>query len=329
MSGTSFNSKLLREREDIAQYLGVYVSMEELVMLQSSHATLDLSGKRKALAAMTGAHRSAFRGRGIDFDEVRIYNPGDDVRTIDWRVTARTGITHTKLFREERERPIYLVVDQSHSMFFGTRHAFKSVVAARAAAKLAWAAREHGDRVGGFLFNDEVMHEIRPKEGKRGIQQFLRLLIQFNQSLNNIQPENPSRGAISTALTGLNQVIKPGSLVFVISDFKNFDDITLQHLSIVSRHSDMVALFVYDPMEEHLPPPGEYGFTDGSRSVNVQTSNREVRKNYRKRFLQHQLRLRDQLSSIAIPTIELSTEDDINLMLGEKLGVRGRGPKAR
>lgn len=316
--------QLLQEREDIANFRGVYISMEELVALQSHHCHLDLRGRRKALTAMAGSHHSSFRGRGIDFDEVRIYEPGDDVRNIDWRVTARTGKPHTKLFREERERPIYIVVDQSQSMFFGSQQAFKSVVAAKAAGYLAWGSREHGDRVGGFLFNDNEVQEIRPKEGKKGIQQYLRLLIQFNQNLTGQGLINGSRTAFINALEGVKRVIRPGSLVFVISDFKHFDDITQQHFSLVARHSDIVAIQVFDPLEQQLPPPGSYSITNGQRAITVNTHNKELRKQYRLRFLQHQERIKHQLASIATPMIELSTANNVSDVLNASLGMKSR-----
>lgn len=316
--------QLLREREDIADYRGVYVSMEELVALQSHHCNLDLRGRMKALTAMAGGHQSSFRGRGIDFDEVRIYEPGDDVRNIDWRVTARTGKPHTKMFREERERPIYIVVDQSQSMFFGSQQAFKSVIAAKAAGYLAWGSREHGDRVGGFIFSDEEVHEIRPKEGKKGIQQYLRLLIQFNQSLTAKGDASGSRASFINALEGVKRVIRPGSLVFVISDFKHFDDITKQHFSLVSRHSDIVAIQVYDPLEKQLPPPGSYSFTNGDKAITVNTQNKELRKQYRLRFLEHQDRIKQQLASIAIPMIEISTQESVSDRLNASLGMKAR-----
>ncbi len=324
MPQPGYNQKLLREREDLALQKGVYVSMEELAAIQNTHAQLDLRSRRKSLATVAGTHRSTFRGRGIDFDEVRIYNPGDDVRNIDWRVTARSGKPHTKLFREERERPVYLVVDQSQSMFFGSRVAFKSVVAARAAAYLAWACRQQGDRVGGCLFNDTTVHEIRPKEGKRGIQQFLRLLVQFNQDLNSKAANSHSRNTIIAALEHLNHVVRPGSLVFLLSDFRAFDDITQQHLSLIVRHSDMIALSIFDPMEQQLPPPGYYGFTDGKRNIRVYTGDRQLRKHYRMRFIEHQARLKEQLASIAVPLLELSTDADILSVLTQQLGVRTR-----
>lgn len=318
---------LLKERENLEQYLGVYISMEELVAIQSHHCSLDLRGRRKALTAIAGSHHSSFRGRGIDFDEVRIYQPGDDVRNIDWRVTARTGKPHTKLFREERERPIYIVVDQSQSMFFGSQQAFKSVVAAKAAGYLAWGSREHGDRVGGFIFNDDEVQEIRPKEGKKGIQQYLRLLIQFNQKLTAEGMVSGSRGAFINALEGVKRVIRPGSLVFVISDFKHFDDITQQHFSLVARHSDIVAIQVYDPLEQQLPPPGSYSFTNGQRAITVNTQSKELRKNYRLRFLQQQERLKHQLATIATPLIEISTADSVSDVLNSSLGMKARSKK--
>lgn len=319
------SSGVLKERANAHRYPGVYVTMEELVGLANAHCQLDLHAQRRALAAMAGSHRSAFRGRGIDFDEVRVYNPGDDVRSIDWRVTARTGRTHTKVFREERERPVYLLVDQRQSMFFGSKHAMKSVVAAKVAALLAWATREQGDRLGALVFNDLHSHESRPKEGKRGIQAFFRVLVQFNQWLGADMPAaRATRQPISQALQALAHVVRPGSLVFLISDFQHFDDICLQQLSLVKRHSDVIALAISDPLEKHLPPSGTYGFTDGNRSVRVDTTDKQFRKRFSLRFLQHQSDLRDQLNSLGIPLLDISTESDLPTTLHSALGFRSR-----
>ena len=133
---------------------GIYTSIEELASMRYNTTGLNPLAHKKALASMAGGHISSFRGRGIDFSEVRIYQPGDDIRNIDWRVTARTNKPHTKLYREERERPVYIVVDQCQSMFFGSKKTFKSVTAARAAANLAWGTIDNGDRVGGLVFSD-------------------------------------------------------------------------------------------------------------------------------------------------------------------------------
>jgi len=321
---------MLIEREDLSQFKGVYISMSELIGLQASHAKLDLTGQRKSLATMSGMHRSSFRGRGIDFDEVRQYAPGDDIRHIDWRVTARTGKTHTKLYHEERERPVYLVIDQRQSMFFGTKDAFKSVVAARTAAYLAWAARDHGDRVGGFLFNDTEVLKVRPKEGKRGIQQFFRTLIQFNQTLPARETKaSQSSSSIRAAIEGLQQVVKPGSLVFVISDFHGFDDIALQHLALIAKHSDMIAAHISDPMEQRLPATGSYGFTDGTRNIKLNTGNRELRKRFRTRYIEQHIRIKEQLTRIGVPTIDINTGQSISTALAESLGMKSRKRKHR
>lgn len=315
-------STVIQERDDIERYRGVYVSMDELVNLQASQLELDLRGRKKALAVMAGSHRSTFRGRGIDFDEVRIYQPGDDVRNIDWRVTARTGRPHTKLFREERERPVYLVVDQRQSLFFGSQNAFKSVIAARTAACFAWAVRSHGDRIGGFVFNDSEVQEVRPRDGKRGIQNLFRVLVQFNQTLDGRQIRADSRQSFISALQGLNRVVRPGSLVVVISDFLNYDDIAQQHLTLLGRHNDVIAIQIFDSMEKQLPPAGMYGFTDGKRSVRLDTSPKTLRRDYALAWIQRQDHLKQQLANLAIPLIEIETGDHITDRLRSSLGLR-------
>src|SRR6056300_461999 len=148
---------------------GAYATLEDLIALRFPAQQLRLARRKKALSALTGPNKSNFRGRGIDFEEVRSYQPGDDIRTIDWRVTARTGSAHTKLFREERERPVLVVVDQRSSMFFGSSHCFKSVLAAQLASLIAWSALDAGDRVGGLVFNGEEHREIRPRRSRKNV----------------------------------------------------------------------------------------------------------------------------------------------------------------
>ena len=144
-----------------------------------------LGRRNRALSVLAGPNKSNFRGRGIDFEEVRNYQPGDDIRSIDWRVTARTGTAHTKLFREERERPVLVAVDQRSSMFFGSSHCFKSVLAAQLASLLAWSALDAGDRVGGLVFNDASHREIRPRRSRKTV---LALLSQISAVQSHAAP---------------------------------------------------------------------------------------------------------------------------------------------
>ena len=148
---------------------GAYAELNDLIALRFPARQLELGRRNRALSALAGPNKSNFRGRGIDFEEVRSYQPGDDIRTIDWRVTARTGSAHTKLFREERERPVLVVVDQRSSMFFGSSHCFKSVLAAQLASLLAWSALDAGDRVGGLVFNEAGHREIRPRRSRKTV----------------------------------------------------------------------------------------------------------------------------------------------------------------
>ena len=155
---------------------GIEVDVDDLIGLRFRAQRLELGIARRARQTMTGAHDSRFRGRGMEFAESRIYQPGDDVRSIDWRVTARTGRPHTKLFQEERERPVILLVDLGASMFFGTRKAFKSVLAAETAALIAWAAMHGGDRVGALVAGRSAHMELKPVAGRRGVLRVLRAL---------------------------------------------------------------------------------------------------------------------------------------------------------
>ncbi|MBV1882333.1 MAG: DUF58 domain-containing protein [Pseudomonadales bacterium] len=304
---------------------GAYTSIEELVSMRHNSSRVNLLAHKKALTSLAGGHASSFRGKGIDFSEVRIYQPGDDIRNIDWRVTARTNKPHTKLYREERERPVYLVVDQSQSMFFGSKSVFKSVTAAKAAASLAWGTIGNGDRIGGFVFSDNEHQEIRPKEGKKGIQRLFHSLVNFNQSLSMAQKtDTVDKRSFTKALAGLNQVVRPSSLIFIISDFRSFDDISLQHLSLLKRHNDIVSIFIFDAMELELPKAGQYSFSDGKHRVSVNTSGQAMRQNYTRRFTQHHKRIRSQLITLGIPLIDLSTNADVAESLRNSLGQTSR-----
>lgn len=317
------NSPLSTSLTQHSEY-GVNVTMEELVQLKVGGAGLNLSAHRNALAAMAGGHHSAFRGRGIDFDESRIYQAGDDVRNIDWRVTARTGKTHTKIFREERERPIYIVVDQGATMYFGSQVCFKSVAAARAAAILAWGAMENKDRIGGLVFSDWEHQELRPREGKKGIQSLFRTLVNFNQAIGpHIKRKTkPQARPLTNAIATLNRIVKPGSLVFIISDFHDFDDFTWQNLSLLARHNDIIGTYIYDQMELELPPMGTYGFSDGQKRLRVNTGVKSLRNKYTQRFTQHHKRVRSRLMELGIALIDLSTHAKHNETIKAALGKR-------
>lgn len=267
----------------------VSISPQALVALRRDARKIKLL-KGKIRARQSGQYQSRLRGRGMEFDEVRAYQPGDDVRSIDWRVTARTNTPHTKLYREEKERPVILCLDYRRSMRFATRGVFKSVMASQLAAVLAWAADFNGDRVGGLLFDD---HQHKPLSAHRGKHAVLELFHRMSELHNGNSSDEPRPRALTDALSRLRHLSRPGSLVMIASDFYGLDEQASKHLSELARHCELVLLHIHDPIEAQLPSKGIYRFKDNQRDFQIDS---------RKLWQQHQQRFelrQDQLKTLA------------------------------
>ncbi|VAW36899.1 hypothetical protein PA3071 [hydrothermal vent metagenome] len=237
------------------------VTTKVLVRQQAHAKTLSLSSRKKASSAISGLHDSRFRGRGMDYQESRVYQAGDDIRNMDWLVTARTGTAHTKLFQEERERPIHIIMDTNSSMAFGTRKEFKSVTAAKAASLLAWAAVKNGDRVGVMSYGKNGIHHEKPVGGKRGMMRLIAHLVQSDAK------DSQQQTLLQDALRRLRTIIRPGSLIIIISDFYHLGTEVKRHLVQLNKHNDVLALFIADIFEINTPLPGIYGVNNGEKSV--------------------------------------------------------------
>lgn len=303
------------------------VTVEELVALQGDARHLTLSGSQAARTPLAGQHRSRFRGRGMDYQESRSYQAGDDIRNMDWRVTARTDRPHTKLFQEERERPVIVCVDLAPRLFFATRGCLKSIVAARVATLLGWSAVAHGDRVGALVFN-RGNHELKPRAGHRAVLALIQLLVAKTEPLGGDQARSDERG-LSAALARLGRVVRPGSLVFVISDFWLFDAEVAAQLARLRRHNDVVALQIADPIEIDAPPPGRYAIhdADGERVLDLRSA--RARRQYEQYFERQRERLQKALSQIGVPLVRLMTTDRVAPVLQAHFGKRGSGAAAR
>ena len=233
---------------------GITVTLEQLIGLRGAARGLELGSRRLALFSQAGGYGSIYRGRGLEFDEVRAYQNTDDARTIDWRVTARRGRPHTKLFREERERPVLVLVDLHPGMYFGSRLRFKSVLASQAAALIAWAAEQSGDRIGGVVSGADGHNELLPKARRAGALALLRALVrQQPRGFGELQP-----GRLDQALERLARVTHPGSLVLIFSDFLEAGDNAEKHLTRLTGHNDVLLTFIHDPLESTPPPTGRY-----------------------------------------------------------------------
>lgn len=285
----------------------IAVSLKMLVNMARPAAQLK-SHQTRISSAQSGGYASRFKGRGMEFDETRLYQPGDDIRSIDWRVTARSGQTHTKMYREERERPVFISVDLRSNMQFATRGVFKSVQGAKLGAILAWVAQQKGDRIGGQVFSDQHCTEIKPQTGKHGVLRF------FNELLHTDKAKQLTM-SLAQIIARLSQHARPGSLVYIISDFRGLNHQCETHLSKLARHCDVVLILVFDPLESALPEKGRYRFTNMSKDVVIDTSDTERVSQYQHKFQRHRQRLETLVKKLRLQLILCSTDQDPALCL--------------
>ncbi|MFY9328534.1 MAG: DUF58 domain-containing protein [Georgfuchsia sp.] len=276
--------------------------LAELTALRGVARGLSLRARRPALARLQGGHRSAQRGRGLEFEEVRLYAAGDDARSIDWRVTARRGRVHTKLFREERERPVWLVADLHAGLFFGSQRQLKSALLLRAAAILAWVAALAGDRVGAVIADGSSEPRILPpREREAGVLPMLEALVEVQP----LKPGAPQSGGLHAAMTTLRPLLKPGSLILLLSDFGGIDQTTEDLVAGATAHSDVRLLWITDPLESSGLPIGSYRvglperlwWMDGERS----------RTSWQKAWQAREQRLSDVAMRLNLPLSRLTT----------------------
>lgn len=300
----------------------VSVSQAGLIRLNGPARAIALDALR-VNSLQTGAYVSHFRGRGMEFDESRPYQPGDDPRSIDWRVTARSTTAYTKLFREERERPVLVVTDLRASMHFATRGCFKSVNASRAAALLSWAAHHRGDRLGGLIFGDTTHRELKPRLGRRAALRFVHELVNHpDWEHREREPGTDSEAALTQAMSALRRVARPGSLVVVLSDFLGFSRAAQAYLSSVARHNEVLAVFLNDPLERKLPPPGRYRLVSRDDELAIDTIAKSARRDYRDAFTQRTDELEAFCHRYGVHLMSMSTEDDPVTTLQAALGRR-------
>lgn len=323
----------MKQDKDNAERSPVSVSQGELIRLAGPARLVALDVLR-VNSLTTGAYVSHFRGRGMEFDESRPYQPGDDPRNIDWRVTARSTTAYTKLFREERERPVLLMVDLSRSMHFATRGSYKSVVASRAAALLAWAAHHRGDRLGGLVFGDTTHREVKPRLGRQAALRFVHELVEHadwparDGAVGGPHASRAARAAIEAPLTqamaALRRVARPGTLVAVLSDFTDFSRAAQSYLAGVARHSEVMAVFVSDPLERELPPPGRYRLVSREDEMAIETFARRARREYQELYREREEALERFCRRYGVHLMPLSTDQDPIRILQDSLGRRPR-----
>ncbi|HET6603486.1 MAG TPA: DUF58 domain-containing protein [Xanthomonadaceae bacterium] len=294
--------------------LGVRADLRELIGIRPRVAELQRTRyRRRSRERDAGVARSAFRGRGMEYAESRPYAPGDDVRQMDWRVTARTGRPHTKLFQPERDRVTALVVDRSAAMQFGTRVCFKSVQAARIGALLGWFALTGGDRLAAAA-GGEV---IPPAAGRQGLMRVLAALARWTAPESGAAP-------LSVALTAAGRVLKTGSHVLILADARSLDPACEPALAALARHNDVLVALVHDALEAEAPPPARYALTDGSTRIQVDTAAASARSAWRACFQDMRDAADERLASVGLAGVPVSVADDPVQALRALLRTPGR-----
>ncbi|WP_058462446.1 DUF58 domain-containing protein [Legionella adelaidensis] len=286
---------------------GIVADISELIDLKRYARSVKFHPQKKIVRA--GNHVSKIRGRGMDFAEVRNYQPGDEIRHMEWRITARTGKPHVKLYEEERERPVVVIVDFNPSMYFGTRVAFKSVVAARLASLIAWTTVKQGDRIGGLLFSADRHSEYVPMGRDAGVLTLLSGLSQYSKE-KNFHYEISGK-PLSQALLRARRVIRPGSILVLISDFYNVDNIVKDHLSRLRVNNEILAYHICDPLELSPPRPQQYAISNGSQELLLDTADDKVSQAYSLYCDNRIENLRAMLKSLHIQYAQVTAEMDV------------------
>ncbi|QLE00192.1 DUF58 domain-containing protein [Galbibacter sp. BG1] len=297
----------------------VFTSLGELLKKEhlAQHFSL-LARKQKVNSILAGKHASKLRGRGLDFEEVRNYVKGDDIRNIDWKVTARTQKTHTRVYTEEKEKPVLIVVDQSYSMFFGSVNKTKATVAAELAAIAAFRVFKEGDRLGGVIFSDEDFDVVAPKRSRKSILNLLEKIVDRNHKLKDAKPQAKEE-TLKKIVQRVFNIVTHDYLVVIISDFVRYDAGIVRAIAGISRHNDIILAKVYDPMERQIP---QTKFVAGNieKQITVDGTNNKIEQEFKKGFDKKLYDFQETMKKYRIPVFTINTVTPVEDQLKEVFG---------
>lgn len=301
---------------------GVYVRTADLVALEHAARGFSFLHRQPAHSLLAGRHGSRVRGRGLAFEELRQYLPGDDVRAMDWRVTARTSKPVVRVYSEEKDRPMLLVVDQRLNMFFGSRRAMKSVAAAETAALAAWRALAQGDRVGGLVFDDAHIDELRPQRSRTAVIRLLETIAARNGALRTDSPLPPAPAQLDVALGAAARLAVHDHLVVIASDFAGHGATTRELLLRLAARNDVLAVLVYDPFLTDLPASGDLVVSDGALQVELPLGAQRTRRDIAEFAHGYGREILAWEREIGVPVLPLSAAEETAPQIRRLLGQR-------
>lgn len=301
----------------------VSVDLQYLRRLEGRARALRFLPQQPSRSALNGRHASRLRGRGLNFEELRDYLPSDDIRSMDWKVTARTGKPHVRVFTEERDRPALIVLDQRMSMFFGSVLNMKSVTAAECAALSAFRILDQGDRVGGIVFGDETIAEIRPQRSRKALDRFLKAIAEANALLRADAP-NVIPVGLNQVLAAINRIAPRNHLILVYSDFDVIDAQTRRLISGISKHNDLILGLVTDPSADDALPGMKLVISDGELQAEIDTADSTTYQSLRKVSEGRLAEVLDWKRALGVPVLPLSSAEDSLAQMRRLMGLRPR-----
>jgi uncharacterized protein (DUF58 family) len=317
-------TKIKRKTVETDRPEGVYAQLDELIRIQFAARDFSFLPHQPVSSVLSGRYASRLRGRGLNFEELRRYQPGDDIRTMDWKVTARTRHPHVRVYTEEKDRAVVLVIDQRMNMFFGTRGKMKSVTAAQLAALGAWRALAVGDRVGAVVFNDTEVIEIRPQRSQKTVMSILGAVVRMNQALRADSQVKPNAGMLNHAMEKALRLAPHDALVVAISDFFGVNAATELLITRLAAHNDVLGLLVHDPVR-HDPMAQRLTLSDGALQMEVDFTDPQVREKLMQDYQEEQDNITHFLRTLSAPLLPVSNQGDVVNQVRRLLGVPIRG----
>ncbi len=315
--------RITRKKAEGKKPSGAYINLDDLIRIQFKVADFSLLPAQPVSSILAGRYASKLRGRGLNFEELRRYQPGDDIRTIDWKVTARTREPHIRVYSEERDRAVLLIVDQRVNMFFGTRRQFKSVTAAELAAIGAWRAIGVGDRIGAIVFNDTEMTEFAPVNSQQNVMSILSAVVSYNHNLSSNAEQQPNGPMLNRVLKRACQIAHHDALVVVISDFFGIDEQTERLTVQLGAHNDVLGLYPHDPSRRD-PGSQKLVVGDGALEMEIDFTDKNIRRKMIENYHLEQEQIQYFLRKISAPLLMINNEEDCADQLRRMLGVRSQ-----
>jgi len=317
--------------DDKKETSGIYSDINELRRLKYLAKGFSFSPNQPANSALSGKNSSKLRGRGLNFEELRHYRPGDDIRSMDWKVTQRTGKPHIKVFTEERERNVFLAIDQRMTMFFGSTNKMKSVIAAELSALISWHISDSGDRIGAVVYNDQQTKVIPAKRGKQHVINLLSEVLKKNHELSiekSAQENANDSESFNKMLATLNKISSHNGLIILIGDGHGFNDKSTDFIKQLRQHNEVIACHIFDPLEHTLPKMSQMIVSDGIQQIQFSSDNKHIQKNYQDEITRQLESYVNAAKKYRIPLIEIDTITPVEQQLRKALG-RNTLAKAR